>query len=57
MAMPYDKYEVVIGLEIHAQLLTSSKAFSPDPAYYGARYLQAQPSHHLLRSHRLRIGV
>ena len=36
MAMPYDKYEVVIGLEIHAQLLTSSKAFSPDPAYYGA---------------------
>jgi len=36
MSMPYDKYEVVIGLEIHAQLLTNSKAFSPDPAYYGA---------------------
>ncbi len=29
------EYEVVIGLEIHAQLLTKSKAFSADRAEYG----------------------
>jgi len=29
------EYEVVIGLEIHAQLLTKSKAFSSDIAEYG----------------------
>lgn len=32
----YDKYEAVIGLEVHAQLLTSSKAFSQDLNDYGA---------------------
>ena len=31
-----DKYEAVIGLEIHSQLLTKSKAFSSDLAEYGA---------------------
>lgn len=31
----YDKYEVVIGLEVHAQLLTKSKAYSSDIAAYG----------------------
>jgi aspartyl-tRNA(Asn)/glutamyl-tRNA(Gln) amidotransferase subunit B len=31
----YDKYEVVIGLEVHAQLLTKSKAYSSDSAEYG----------------------
>jgi len=31
-----DKYECVIGLEVHAQLLTQSKAFSADRAAYGA---------------------
>lgn len=31
----YDNYEVVIGLEIHAQLLTHSKAYSPDRNEYG----------------------
>jgi len=31
----YDKYEAVIGLEIHAQLLTQTKAFSSDRAEYG----------------------
>lgn len=31
-----DKYEVVIGLEIHAQLLTKSKAYSNDINEYGA---------------------
>lgn len=31
-----EKYEVVIGLEVHAQLLTVSKAFSGDKAEFGA---------------------
>jgi aspartyl-tRNA(Asn)/glutamyl-tRNA(Gln) amidotransferase subunit B len=29
-------FEVVIGLEVHAQLLTATKAFSPDSAEFGA---------------------
>lgn len=36
MSSVYDNYEVVIGLEIHAQILTRTKAFSSDPAEYGA---------------------
>ncbi|MBO6517201.1 MAG: Asp-tRNA(Asn)/Glu-tRNA(Gln) amidotransferase subunit GatB [Bacteroidia bacterium] len=36
MANPVDKYEAVIGLEIHTQLLTKTKAFSTDIAEYGA---------------------
>ena len=32
----YDKYEAVIGLEIHAQLLTKTKAYSSDENIYGA---------------------
>lgn len=32
----YDKYELVVGLEVHAQLNTASKAFSSDSAAYGA---------------------
>lgn len=31
----FDKYEAVIGLEVHAQLLTKSKAFSSDRNEYG----------------------
>jgi aspartyl-tRNA(Asn)/glutamyl-tRNA(Gln) amidotransferase subunit B len=31
-----EKYEVVIGLEVHAQLSTLSKSFSSDPAGFGA---------------------
>jgi aspartyl-tRNA(Asn)/glutamyl-tRNA(Gln) amidotransferase subunit B len=31
-----DKYEAVIGLEVHIQLLTNSKAYSSDSAAYGA---------------------
>ena len=31
----YDKYETVIGLEVHAQLLTKSKAYSSDSTEYG----------------------
>ena len=34
--MSRELYEPVIGLEIHIQLLTQSKAFSADPAEYGA---------------------
>lgn len=30
-----DKYTVVIGLEVHAQLLTQSKIFAPDSTQYG----------------------
>jgi aspartyl-tRNA(Asn)/glutamyl-tRNA(Gln) amidotransferase subunit B len=30
-----DKYEIVVGLEVHAQLMTKTKAFSPDPYTYG----------------------
>lgn len=30
-----DKYELVIGLEVHAQLLTESKAYNTDPASFG----------------------
>ena len=31
-----DKYEVIIGLEVHAQLLTKTKAYSSDINEYGA---------------------
>jgi len=33
--MPYDKYETVVGLEIHVQLSTRSKAFCGDNASFG----------------------
>jgi aspartyl-tRNA(Asn)/glutamyl-tRNA(Gln) amidotransferase subunit B len=32
-----EKYEVVVGLEVHAQLLTKSKAYSSDVNEYGSR--------------------
>jgi aspartyl-tRNA(Asn)/glutamyl-tRNA(Gln) amidotransferase subunit B len=31
----YDKYEVIVGLEVHAQLSTHSKMYSGDSAEYG----------------------
>lgn len=36
MESVYDKYQAVIGLEVHAQLLTSSKNFSSDKNEYGS---------------------
>ena len=33
----YNKYEAVIGLEVHAQLLTNTKAYSNDENIYGAK--------------------
>lgn len=36
MSNIYDKYEAVIGLEIHAQLQTKSKAYSSDKNEYGS---------------------
>jgi aspartyl-tRNA(Asn)/glutamyl-tRNA(Gln) amidotransferase subunit B len=32
---PHPKYEVVVGLEVHCQLRTESKLFSPAPVRYG----------------------
>ncbi len=36
MSSIYDKYEVVVGLETHAQLSTNSKIFAPDATAFGA---------------------
>lgn len=35
MSISYDAYEVVVGLEVHAQLLTNSKLFCGDSAAFG----------------------
>ena len=35
MSLQKEQYEVVVGLEVHAQLLTKSKLFSNDSAAYG----------------------
>ncbi|MBL7943142.1 MAG: Asp-tRNA(Asn)/Glu-tRNA(Gln) amidotransferase subunit GatB [Flavobacteriales bacterium] len=35
MEIPTDKYELVVGLEVHMQLLTRSKAYSSDANEYG----------------------
>jgi aspartyl-tRNA(Asn)/glutamyl-tRNA(Gln) amidotransferase subunit B len=36
MNLPQEKYETVIGLEVHAQLNTQTKLFAADPIAYGA---------------------
>ena len=40
MSALHDKYEMVIGLEVHTHLKTESKLFSPAPVVYGA-----EPNH------------
>ena len=35
MTSPFDRYEVVIGLECHVQLLTATKLFSWAKNYFG----------------------
>ncbi len=35
MSTVYDKYELVVGLEVHMQLMTKSKAYSGDANEYG----------------------
>ncbi|HMH21351.1 MAG TPA: Asp-tRNA(Asn)/Glu-tRNA(Gln) amidotransferase subunit GatB [Puia sp.] len=35
MAIDYDAYEIVVGLEVHAQLLTQTKLFCGDSAAFG----------------------
>jgi aspartyl-tRNA(Asn)/glutamyl-tRNA(Gln) amidotransferase subunit B len=35
MGIDYDKYEIVVGLEVHAQLLTQTKLFCGDSAAFG----------------------
>jgi aspartyl-tRNA(Asn)/glutamyl-tRNA(Gln) amidotransferase subunit B len=35
MSISYEAYEVVVGLEVHAQLLTNSKLFCGDSAVFG----------------------
>lgn len=37
MALTHDKYEVVIGLEVHAQLNTKTKIFAADETTFGAK--------------------
>ena len=38
MSTPWqEKYELVVGLEVHAQLLTESKAYSSEANAYGDR--------------------
>lgn len=36
MALPYDKYELVCGLEVHIQMLTKTKAYVADEYSFGA---------------------
>lgn len=42
MSRAHPRYDVVIGLEVHAQLRTQSKLFSPAPVAYGDA-----PNHHV----------
>ena len=35
MSINYDAYEIVVGLEVHAQLLTRTKLFCGDSASFG----------------------
>ena len=43
--MPMEKYEIVVGLEVHAQLLTKTKLFCGDTTEFGKAYwLMKNPS-------------
>ena len=52
-----DKYQAIIGLEVHAQLLTESKAYSSDSTEYGVMPNTKQKcARPVIQCHQLKFG-